>query len=171
MSSSEVMRSERSAKGMFRLAAVLLGLGMLAGCQVQPLYGNLSGDSQSVSVSRVDSRVEQVVRNELVLGFGGEQPSGAYTLDIDATAAVAGILPGGLDNEFSAARTTVTATYVLKTTQTGEVVKRGTRSADAQLDLPSQNFAQERAKIEAENRAAKAVAAQVRADVAAALAR
>jgi LPS-assembly lipoprotein len=156
---------------MFRVAAVLLGLGMLAGCQVQPLYGNLSGDSQSVSVSRVDSRVEQVVRNELVLGFGGEQPSGAYTLDIDATASVAGILPGGLDNEFSAARTTVTATYVLKTTQTGEVVKRGTRSADAQLDLPSQNFAQERAKIEAENRAAKAVAAQVRADVAAALAR
>lgn len=171
MSSSEVMRPERSAKGMFRVSAVLLGLGMLAGCQVQPLYGNASGESQSVSVSRVDSRVEQVVRNELVLGFGGEQPTGAYTLDIDATSSVGGILPGGLDNEFSAARATVTATYVLKTTANGEVIRNGTRSADAQLDLPSQNFAQERAKLEAETRAAKAVAAQVRADVAAALAR
>ncbi|WP_420407735.1 hypothetical protein [Hoeflea sp.] len=171
MSSSEVMRPERSTGGMARFAAILLGLGMLAGCQVQPLYGNLSGESQSVTVARAETRVEQVVRNELVLGFGGEQSAGAYTLDISATSTVSGILPGGIDNEFSAARATVTAIYVLKATQTGEVVKRGTRTADAQFDLPSQNFAQERAKLEAETRAAKAVAAQVRADVAAALAR
>ncbi|MEQ8480784.1 MAG: hypothetical protein RIC18_09000 [Hoeflea sp.] len=171
MSSSEIMRPERSAKTIVRVAAISLGLGMLTGCQVQPLYGNLSGERQSVGVSRVDTRVEQVVRNELVLGFGGEQPAGAYMLDIDATSNVAGILPGGLDNEFSAARATVTATYVLKTTQNGEIVKRGTRSAEAQLDLPSQNFAQERARIEAETRAAKAVAAQIRADVSASLKR
>jgi LPS-assembly lipoprotein len=65
----------------------------------------------------------------------------------------------------------VTATYVLKSASTGETVKSGSRFADAQLDLPSQNFAQERAKLEAEIRAARQVAALVRADVAAALAR
>lgn len=171
MSSSEVTRPAGTARTRIRFSAVALGVALLAGCQVQPLYGTMSGQDRSVTVGPVDSRVEQVVRNELILGFGGDQPSGAYTLEIDATSSIAGILPGGLDNEFSAARATVTAIYVLKATESGETVKRGTRSADAQLDLPSQNFAQERAKLEAETRAAKAVAALVRADVATALAR
>jgi hypothetical protein len=60
-------------------------------------------------------------------------------------------LPGGLDNEFSAARATVTATYVLKSASDRRNGQVGTRFADAQLDLPSQNFAQERAKLEAED--------------------
>jgi leucyl-tRNA synthetase len=51
---------------------------LLAGCQAQPLYGSMSGANQSITVSEADSRVEQVVRNELVLGFGGEQQNGAY---------------------------------------------------------------------------------------------
>jgi LPS-assembly lipoprotein len=66
-----------------RLAAVL-GLGLLAGCQAQPLYGSMSGANQSITVSEADSRVEQVVRNELVLGFGGEQQNGAYQLNLSA---------------------------------------------------------------------------------------
>ncbi|MCC0037198.1 MAG: hypothetical protein H6887_18285 [Hoeflea sp.] len=154
-----------------RALAVLLGLGLLAGCQAQPLYGSMGGNTQSISVSEADSRVEQVVRNELVLGFGGEQQNGAYQLNLNVSSSLSGLLPGGLDNEFSAARTTVTATYVLKSASTGETIKSGSRFVDAQLDLPSQNFAQERAKLEAENRAARQVAALVRADVAAALAR
>ena len=80
-------------------------------------------------------------------------------------------MPGGIDNEFSAARTTVTAAYVLKSASTGETIKSGSRFVDAQVDLPSQNFAQERAKLEAEDRAARQVAGLVRADIAAALAR
>ncbi|SOE16947.1 LPS-assembly lipoprotein [Hoeflea halophila] len=154
-----------------RVLAALLGLGMLAGCQAQPLYGSMQDQQQSVFVSEADSRIEQVVRNELVLGFGGEQANSTYTLDLVVTSTTAGLLPGGLDNEFSAARTTVTAAYVLKSASTGEAVKSGTRFADAQLDLPSQNFAQERAKLEAEDRAARQVANLVRADIAAALAR
>ena len=154
-----------------RLLAATLSLGLLAGCQAQPLYGSISGQNQSVTISAADSRVEQIVRNELVLGFGGEQKNGAYQLDLTVTSGVAGLLPGGLDNEFSAARTTVTASYVLKSASTGETVKEGSRFVDAQLDLPSQNFAQERAKLEAEDRAARQVAALVRADIATALAR
>lgn len=172
MLSSEVMRPARSTRLSIRFfAALTLGAALLAGCQAQPLYGNLSGQERSVTVSRVDSRIEQVVRNELVLGFGGEQAAGAYTLDLTASASISGILPGGVDNEFSAARTTVTAYYVLKATGTGETIKSGVRSAEAQLDLPSQNFAQERAKLEAETRAARAVAALVRVDVASVLPR
>lgn len=167
MLSSEVL----GAGWKSRTLAIVLGLGLLAGCQAQPLYGTMAGQKQSITVSTADSRVEQVVRNELVLGFGGEQQDSAYRLDLNVTSGVSGLLPGGLDNEFSAARTTVTASYVLKLVSTGETVKSGSRFVDAQLDLPSQQFAQERAKLEAEDRAARQVAALVRTDVAAALAR
>jgi len=154
-----------------KVLATAMGLGLLAGCQARPLYGSIDDHQQSVSVSVADSRVEQVVRNELVLGFGGEQSGSAYRLKLSVSSSVGGILPGGVDNEFSAARATVTASYVLKSVASNEIVKTGTRFADAQLDLPSQQFAQVRASLEAEDRAARAVAALVRADVAAALAR
>jgi len=164
--------SENSGSGWkFKLSVAGLALMLLSGCQATPLYGSSSNQTQSVSVSVADSRVEQTVRNELVLGFGGEQSESTYRLELNATSGVSGILPGGVDNEFSAARTTVTASYILKTVATGETVKSGSRFADAQLDLPSQQFAQVRAKLEAEDRAARAVAALVRADVASALAR
>ena len=167
MLSSEVLGSGWKSRAL----ALVLGLGLLAGCQAQPLYGSMAGQKQSITVSAADSRVEQVVRNELVLGFGGEQQDSAYHLDLKVTSGVSGLLPGGLDNEFSAARTTVSVSYVLKSVSTGETVKSGSRFVDAQLDLPSQQFAQERAKLEAEDRAARQVAALVRADIVAALPR
>ena len=95
----------------------------------------------------------------------------AYQLDLSVSSNIVGLLPGGIDNEFSAARATVTATYVLRSASTGETLKSGSRFADAQLDLPSQQFAQVRARSEAEDRAARQVATLVRADIAAALAR
>ena len=148
-----------------------LALVLLAGCQARPLYGSIQGETRSISISPAETRVEQTVRNELVLGFGGEQTNAAYQLNLSVSSGISGLLPGGIDNEFSAARATVTASYVLKSTSTGEIVKDGSRFADAQLDLPSQQFAQERAKLEAEDRAARTVAALVQADIAAALAR
>ncbi|MBU4531791.1 MAG: hypothetical protein KUA43_16640 [Hoeflea sp.] len=167
-----MLLSEAAGSGWkARALSAGLALVMLAGCQAQPLYGSIQGETQSVSVSTADSRVEQTVRNELVLGFGGEQTHAAYQLDLSVSSNMSGLLPGGVDNEFSAARVTVTATYVLKSASTGETLKDGSRFADAQLDLPSQQFAQIRARSEAEDRAAREVAALVRADVAAALAR
>lgn len=154
-----------------KLLIAALGLGLLAGCQAQPLYGTMNGQTQSVSISEAQTRVGQIVRNELVLGFGGEQQNTAYRLDLTVTSSDTETLPDGIDNEYTAARMTVTATYVLKSASTGETVKSGSRFVDAQLDLPSQKFAQERARLDAENRAARQVAALVRADVATALSR
>lgn len=154
-----------------RFAALALATVLLAGCQARPLYGSASGASAAIVVSPADSRVEQVVRNELVLRLGGDRSAGDYRLELSASASSGGLLPGGIDNEFSAARTTVSATYVLKSEATGETVKTGARTADAQLDLPSQQFAQQRAYRDAEDRAARALAALIQADIAAALAR
>lgn len=156
---------------MVKAAALALGAVLLVGCQAQPLYGSISAQNRSVTVSVADSRVEQLVRNNLVLGFGGERTEADYRLDLNASSSTSGLLPGGIDNEFSAARTSVTASYKLITVATGKAVKSGSRTADAQLDLPSQHFAQERAKLEAENRAARAVAAMIQADVASVLPR
>ncbi|MBC7280262.1 LPS assembly lipoprotein LptE [Hoeflea sp.] len=164
---SEAAGSGRKARAWSAGLALML----LAGCQAQPLYGSVQGEKQSISISHANTRVEQTVRNELVLGFGGEQVNAAYQLDLSVSSDFSGLLPGGIDNEFSAARVTVTAAYVLKSASTGETVKAGSRFADAQLDLPSQQFAQIRARSDAEDRAAREVAALVRADVAAALAR
>ncbi|MCY0149047.1 LPS assembly lipoprotein LptE [Hoeflea sp. G2-23] len=166
-----MLSSERFGPGRTSGLVVLgLGLALLAGCQARPLYGTTGAQEQSVAVSPATSRVQRIVRNELVLGFGGEQTAAKYQLDLKVTAYTSGLLPGGVDNEFSAARTTVTANYVLKDASTSETIKSGSRFADAQLDLPSQSFAQTRARQEAEDRAAHSVAALVRADVAAALA-
>tara|TARA_R110002020_G_scaffold47752_9_gene136127 strand:+ start:248 stop:751 length:504 start_codon:yes stop_codon:yes gene_type:complete len=167
-----MLSSEFAGSGWkIRTLAGAFALTLLAGCQVKPLYGSAGGEKQSISVSHADSRVEQKVRNELVLGFGGEQTNAAYQLDLSVSSRFTGVLPGGVDNEFSASRATVTASYALKSTSTGEVITSGSRFADAQLDLPSQQFAQVRAKIDAEDRAARAVAAFVQADIAAALPR
>lgn len=167
MLSSEHRRAGWKSRAM----GALLATALLAGCQAQPLYGSFGGQAQSVSVSPATSRVEQIVREELILGFGGEQTNAAYRLDLTVSTSSAGILPGGVANEFSAGRTTVTANYVLRSVQTGETLANGSRYADAQLDLPSQQFAQQRAQLEAQNRAARTVATLVRADIAAALAR
>ena len=167
MLSFELLGSGRKRK----LLAAVLGLGLLAGCQAKPLYGTMDGQQQSVSISEAQTRVGQIVRNELVLGFGGEQQNTAYRLDLTVTSSDTDTLPDGIDNEYTAARMTVTAAYVLKSASTGETVKSGSRFVDAQLDLPSQRFAQERARLDAENRAARQVAALVRADVATALSR
>lgn len=161
-SSNMIRRSGAVGAGLALLA-------ILAGCQVQPLYG--SGPSRSVAVSEAGNRVEQVVRNELTFRLGGDRPAGAaYQLDIDADAIRAGLLARGTDTDFTALRVTVTATYILKEAETGSIIKTGSRSADSLIEITTQYYAQDRASIDAENRAAKVAARMIYADVSAVLA-
>jgi LPS-assembly lipoprotein len=82
-------------------------------------------------------------------------------------------LPGGLDNEFSAARATVTATYVLKSaSETGETIKPAERAPPTRNSICHRRILPRNAPSwKPRTRAARAVAAMVRADVAAALPR
>lgn len=154
-------------RGCAAAAGVAL-LTALSACQVQPLHGSVSG--QSVAVSPADGRVEQLVRNELTFRFGGDKPvNPAYQLELDASAIRAGLLARGTDTDFTAQRVTVTATYVLKDTASGSVVRTGSRSADSLIEITTQYYAQDRASIDAENRAAKVVARMIHADIAAVL--
>lgn len=155
------------------LAAALLAL---AGCQVQPLYGSTSTGSvanASIEISQATNRVGQVVRNELVFAFGqgsGEPANAEYRLDLSAAGSASGVLPTGAQNDFSAARVTATGTYRLLVAETGEEVAVGSRSTIALLDYPAQGYSNMRAVRDAENRAARELAALIRADIAAKLA-
>ena len=166
--------------GLFRLAKALAGvalIGMLAGCQVRPLYSTPSGTESklaSISISEASDRVEQQVRNDLIFlfaGGAGEPQNAAYHLEMDVTVRTVGVLNDVRDDIARSGRVTVTADYNLTRADSGETLASGKRSAVAMVDFPAQEFAKLRAIRDAENRGARELAELIRADVASALAR
>jgi LPS-assembly lipoprotein len=153
----------------------------LGACTVQPLYqapvktiAPVAGDAMdksaassmsmqstlsTVAIKPVETRAAQIVRNKMIFLFGqgkGEPKAPAYNLALtisqvnEGVAAVQGI---GLDaNQPSAGALTMTGNYVLTDTS-GTVIARGTRTATANYDVPSQGFASRAALLDAEDRA------------------
>lgn len=165
--------------GLSRLAKAFAGLaliGMLAGCQVRPLYSTAGGTEEklaSVAISKAKHRVEQQVRNDLIFlfaGGAGEPQNALYRLDIGVSTSTAGVLNDVRTETDRAGRVTIAATYVLTELGTGEKLATGKRSAVAMVDFPAQEFAKLRAIRDAENRGARELAELIRADVAATLA-
>lgn len=173
MSSFEPRKPHRS--GLFALA--LAGALTLAGCNVSPLYGPtvegsaLSTDLAAISIDAPDSRVEQEVRNKLVFEFyGGAQPQDQvrYTLHLTANISEA---PVGTSRitvapSYSLA---VAVSYELTDVRSQRIVSRGVARGTAAYDRSNQAFANTRARLDAEDRAAASAAEQIRLRVSAAL--
>ena len=166
--------------GLSRLAKALAGvalIGVLAGCQVRPLYstpGGTEGKLASISISEAGDRVEQQVRNDLIFlfaGGAGEPQNAVYHLEMDVTVRTVGVLNDVRDDIARSGRVTVTADYNLTRADSGETLASGKRSAVAMVDFPAQEFAKLRAIRDAENRGARELAELIRADIASALAR
>ena len=166
--------------GLSRLTKTLAGValvGLLAGCQVRPLYSTPSGTEgklASVSISEARHRVEQQVRNDLIFlfaGGAGEPRNAVYRLNMSVSSGTAGVLNDVRTEKASAGRVTVSATYTLTKPESGETIAAGTRSAVAMVDYPGQEFAKLRAIRDAENRGARELAELIRADIASALAK
>ena len=166
--------------GLSRFAKSLAGLallGVLAGCQVRPLYSTTSGSEgklASVSISSADDRVEQQVRNDLIFlfaGGAGEPQNPAYHLDLNVSVRNIGVLLDVTDDIPRAGRIVVSADYNLVKTDSGETIASGKRQTVALVDFPVQEFAKLRAVRDAENRGARELAELIRADVASALGR
>ena len=64
----------------------------------------------------------------------------------------------GDDNEPTAGTVTMTARYVLSGTTSGETIASGQRQIVSSYDVPRQEFAAYRARLDAENRAARELA-------------
>ena len=151
-------------------------LGVVAGCQVRPLYSTPAGTEgklAAVAISKADDRVEQQVRNDLIFLFsgGGETQSALYQLELNVTVRKIGVLLDVRDDIARAGRIVVSADYNLVRTDSGETLASGKRSAVALVDYPVQEFAKLRAVRDAENRGARELAELIRADVASALGR
>lgn len=168
------MQSRRQA--MKLLAAAAAGP-WFAACGMQPLYGPtragapMSEVLAGVEVASVPGRVGQKVRNELVFGLtGGDRPGAAkYRLEL----AVRESLTDMLVQRSGVARGqsySLDVGFKLVRQEDGAVTLEGRSLGRATLDRFDPMFANVRAVIDAENRAARQVAESIKTRVAAYLA-
>ena len=168
---SKVTSSARKIKVMTGKAitgALFVGLGLaLSGCQFGPLYSadlttgqTLASALSAIEIDPAKDRVEQEVRNHLVFAFtgGGAPSTPAYRLVLNVTNNT-----GDLDIESGTglAKTTrvrLTANYRLINLSDNEVVTTGSSFFTASFAKSTQRFANDRAEIDAQNRAAEQVA-------------
>lgn len=166
--------SRRTVLGALGVGALVLG-----GCQVSPLYGDQSpatgGRSATASVLSTISidapadRTTQLVRNELFFGLDSGSSAPQYRLALRASsgAQTLGVGPTGA----AFARTVrVTASYQLFPLGADRPIAENTVISTASYNSVDQRFANQRAAIDAEARAARDVARVIEAQLAAAFA-
>ncbi|MBV6658915.1 MAG: hypothetical protein KI785_14225 [Devosiaceae bacterium] len=179
------MTGHSSAPSRRMVLRGLLGLSglALAGCQVRPLYAPSSAPSatwtgsaiadlfSAITIDPPADRTTQLVRNELVFGLGlsGEPVNPRYRLALAAnrTSRALAVQPSGSALTRNVA---VTADYQLIPLGERDVLVTNRVTAAASYDAVDQRFANERAQIDAEQRAAREVAMIIQAQLAAALA-
>ncbi len=166
---------------MIRVLAVLALAGLTAGC-FQPLYGTQSpigGKSgiadklDTVEVAPIDAangtrlaRVGVNVRNELIyeLSSGGAQAAANYRLDVRLSSTALQVIVDINTARPDIQNYGIDATYVLTEAATGKKVISGQTFSRVSYDIPGQQqrFAGDRGLRDAENRAAKVIAENIR---------
>lgn len=158
--------------------ALLCASGLLAGCTVGPLYGNAYSPTSiasrvgNIGIKPVSTRQAQQVRNHLIFMFSGGQgnpANPAYSMDLvvsSSSSAAATIQQGTTEQSPTSSLLNMTALYTVRDVATGRVVTRGRRQVSSPYDVPRQEFAALRALRDAEDRAARELAEQVRLAVA-----
>ncbi|WP_108662028.1 LPS assembly lipoprotein LptE [Acuticoccus kandeliae] len=161
-----------------RLAsAALLGLA-LAGCQVRPLYldastgGPLSPvpDLRAIVIDPPRNYTEQVLRNELLFlfrGDGGQADEERYRLRVLVSRGTDPLAVQLEEDLPAAVLVTIDSTFILTEIATQKTLLTGSSTATASYDFSSQRFANVRAERDASARAARTMAEQISARVAA----
>lgn len=176
MSSSDRDRPAQRRYGAVGVLAMALALGA---CSVQPLYGPVSfTDSGAVqqtltriSVGQVNDRVGQQVRNRVIFQMaGGKQITDPlYHMNLTVTSRETGM--GITVTEASPVYSIIVqATFTVTKVGTSEVLITGTSTASASYNYVNQMYANTRAKLDAENRAAEQVGNEIAIRVATAIA-
>ncbi len=163
------------------LCACVLGMALIAGgCQVRPLYSDLSPVAStgagvtdnvrsrlsSITINQPGTRESQEVRNHLIFlfaGGAGEPASPAYSMQLSVIPQYLSLmLVQNATNDKSGQPTAglvrMTGNYVLTRISDGQVVGRGSRLVTANYDAPRQRYAVTRAVRDAANRAARELA-------------
>jgi LPS-assembly lipoprotein len=160
------------------LAASLCACLVVAGCQVQPLYSDgrpgsstpgLAATFAAIDIAPANDRPTQEVRNELIFllsGGAGLPATPRFTLQLAVGASFSGLLRNPLDGEPTGENPTLTGTYTVTDTVTGQPLVTRTEQATAIYDLPPQEFAKMRARRDGQSRAARELAERIRANLA-----
>jgi LPS-assembly lipoprotein len=168
-------------RGFCAAAAVLVLAGLTGGCAFQPLYGEQSaygtpalGDKLSaVSVHPIDvpngtpeARVGLELRNALIFDLtGGSAPAApTHELKISLRAKREQIIVDVNTARPDVETYGIDVTYSLTDLASGKPVVTSTTFARVSYDIPGQEqrFARQRGLRDAENRAAKVIASQIR---------
>jgi LPS-assembly lipoprotein len=165
-----------------RLAAVLALAGLTGGC-FQPIYGErtvygsagpgVGYKMAGVDVAPIDApngdriaRIGVNVRNELIFDLtgGGSPASATHQLKIKLTATTQQVIVDINTARPDIQNYALNATYTLTDLATGKPVVNGTTFARVSYDIPGQEqrFAGARGLRDAENRAAKDIAENIR---------
>lgn len=161
-----------------RRAVLLLAAGLLLGGCFRPMYGttadgrSMSAALASIQVEAVPDRLGHHLGQDLVFELtGGKAPETArYKLTIKTTQTVMTPVVDSTTGLADAATVQVRAEYRLVRIANDETVTAGTAIASASFDRISQRFAAARATRDAEIRAARLLAEQIRIRIAAVLA-
>ncbi|MEM0899361.1 MAG: hypothetical protein AAGI92_05365 [Pseudomonadota bacterium] len=162
----------------------LLGVSTVGACTVQPLYtatDPAAGDFSSTTKGKVnfasaDNRIEQVTRDTMIFRLNGGGSSAAinpvFDADISVTSTISGRFrtPDTSAGQTSASVVTVSGTLTLKDSKTGAKEATIKRSSITSIDRGGQDFANERAELDAEKRGAIEIGEQFATLVAARLA-
>jgi LPS-assembly lipoprotein len=165
---------------MTRVLLALALTGLTAGC-FQPMYGDKSAASappigdrlSSVEVAPIDapngtrlSRVGVELRNGLIFGLTGGGPVAAtnYKLDVHLSSSQTQVIVDIATARPDIQNYGIDATYTLKDITTGKTVVTGQTFSRVSYDIPGQQqrFAGDRGLRDAENRAAKVIADNIR---------
>jgi len=177
--SSPDLRSLRPARSALLLLAFVAAA---AGCTVRPLYQSdkaiqtgavvgANAELRSIVIDEVRTRYGQELRNQLIFLFNGgagqpTTPKYRMVLNVEEVVTNEAVVSVGNENRPTAALLQMTAKYVLTEADTGKPVAAATRSITSSYDQPPQEFANLRARRDAENRAARELAEIIRLDVA-----
>lgn len=153
--------------------AVFLLAGALGGC-FQPMYGQstlfgagakLRDDLRQVEILEIDGRLGQEIRNDLIFELTGGQgnPVGApYKLAMTVTSASQTPLVDIASGRATSETVVLDVTYRVIDAASNRIVLSEKALARISIDRTQQRFAGMRAVRDAQNRAAKLVAEQIR---------
>ncbi|NJL07867.1 MAG: hypothetical protein HC900_06080 [Methylacidiphilales bacterium] len=164
-----------SPRRSFRAALAALGISLALGGCFTPLYAErtpgtgVQSQLLNVNVKTIGGRVGMEVRNALIfeLAGGAGNPSGApYQLEATLTESTQSMTVDPMTGRATVEIISITATYRLRDAANDTVLLKDTAFGQASIERGSQVFARDRAKRDAENRAAKLLAEQIHARLA-----
>jgi LPS-assembly lipoprotein len=172
------MSSVDRAKSLVPPLAAILFAALAAGCMFQPMYAQTplfgSGPSlndalRDVDVVKIDGRIGNELRNDLIYELtGGEGNRSNAPYQLTLVAEVTSFNPV-VDNQSGRSLSNIISfdiTYRLHDVVQNRVVLTEKALARVSIDASQQRFANLRAVRDAENRAAKIAAEQIRARLA-----